>query len=74
MGIIKNPKTKRTTTYTLKPNDIAKLIAADLQVPESEIEVEYVIQEVGGDLMDRYPGHNEVTKIRVTHNSKDTSQ
>lgn len=66
MSIIKGNK-KTTVTYEIKPEDIKRLIAQDLEVPESEISVDFVIQEVGGDPMDRFPGVKTVTKIRITH-------
>lgn len=56
----------KTATYEFDLNEIKELIAADLDVPESAVSVEYVIQEVGGDPMDRYPGTKQVTKVRVT--------
>jgi hypothetical protein len=55
-----------TSTYEFSLDDLRALIAADLSVPTSSVTVEYVIQEVGGDPMDRYPGHKQVTKIKVS--------
>lgn len=70
MGIINQNNKDITTTYSLKPKQIKQLIADDLKVPIDEIEIDFIIEEVGGDMMDRYPGHNEVTKITVTHIKK----
>lgn len=56
----------KTTTYEFDLNEIKGLIVSELCVPESAVTVEYVIQEVGGDPMDRYPGTKQVTKVRVT--------
>lgn len=53
----------------IAPEQLVKLIAQDLEVPEDKIEVKYVISEVGGDPMDRYRGTPQVTKIEVTINS-----
>lgn len=70
MGIINQNNKDITITYSLKPKQIKQLIADDLKVPIDEIEIDFIIEEVGGDMMDRYPGHNEVTKIKVTHIKK----
>ena len=55
----------KKTTYEFALEDMEKLIAAELNVQVSTVTVEYVIQEVGGDCMDR-GGYDKVTKIRVT--------
>ena len=57
--------TAKTTEYEVTPEEIAKLIAKDLNKPVEKVRVEFVIGEVGGDPMDRYPGTKTVTKIRV---------
>lgn len=54
------------TTYEFSTASIVGLIAADLNVKEENVKVHFVIQEVGGDPMDRYRGTNTVTKIQVT--------
>lgn len=54
-----------TTVYEVSLEDMRKLVAADLGVPESRITVDYVIEEVGGDPMDRFPGYKQVTKVRI---------
>jgi len=59
----------KTTEYSFSPAEIKKLIAKDLEVGESKISVQYVIREVGGDAMDRYPGTPTVTSINVTINN-----
>ncbi len=56
----------KTTTYFVDLAEVKNLFASKLNVPVAAISVEYIIQEVGGDPLDRYPGHNEVTGIRVT--------
>ena len=58
------------TTYEFTPDDMQELVAEKLSVPKESVNVQYVIQEVGGDFMDRYPGTPTVTKIRVTVKSK----
>lgn len=65
MGILKGSQT-RTTVYEFTPEDLRALIANDLYEDKCDITVEYVIQEVGGDPMDRYSGTKQVTKIKVT--------
>lgn len=59
---------KRTFEY--KPEEIKKLIASDLKVSPDCVEVDFIIQEVGGDPMDRFPGRDEVTKINVVVTEK----
>jgi hypothetical protein len=61
-GILKS----KILTYEFGLDEMKALIAADLKVHVDRIDVTYVIQEVGGDPMDRFPGHNQVTKVRVT--------
>ena len=61
MAILKS----KTTRYEFSLDELKKLIAQDMKVPVEAIHVNYVIQEVGGDPMDRYPGIKEVTKIEV---------
>jgi hypothetical protein len=58
------------TTYTLSPADLKSVIANDLKVSSDNLSINFVIQEVGGDPMDRYPGRNEVTKIVITYTEK----
>jgi hypothetical protein len=41
------------------------LIALDLGVASDKVTVDYVIEEVGADPMDRYRRTDKVTKIRV---------
>lgn len=61
MAILKS----KTTRYEFSLDEMKKLIAQDMKVPVEAIHVNYVIQEVGGDPMDRYPGIDTVTKIEV---------
>lgn len=63
-GILKSS----VETYEFGLDQMKELIAADLQVDSACVEVRYVIQEVGGDPMDRFPGTKQVTKIEVTVN------
>lgn len=58
----------KTATYEFEADDIRLLIAKDLGVSDDRVKVEYVIREVGSDLMDRYRGTNTVTGIKVTVN------
>ncbi len=61
-GILKS----KVSTFEYDLRSMESLIAADLNVPVNTINVTYVIEEVGGDPMDRFRGRDEVTKIRVT--------
>lgn len=61
-GILKS----KVSTYEFSLEDLKMLIAADLDVFSEDIEVEYVIREVGGDPMDNFPGVKTVTGVRVT--------
>lgn len=58
----------KTTTYEFVPDDIKKLIAESLKEEPKNVKVNFIIEEVSGDPMDRFPGRNEVTKINVTVN------
>jgi hypothetical protein len=61
-GILKS----KILTYEFGLAEMKTLIAQDLKVHVDRVNVEYVIQEVGGDPMDRFPGHKQVTGVRVT--------
>lgn len=56
----------RVSIYEFSLEDVKHLICTDLNVSPNSVTVEYVIQEVGGDPMDRFPGHKQVTGVRVT--------
>lgn len=58
----------KKTTYELTPEDIKNLIADSLREDSKNVEVHFVIEEVGGDPLDRYRGTDQVTKINVTVN------
>lgn len=66
MSILKATDVLNTTTYEFSPKALDELIAKDLGVPLGMVSVHYVIEEVGGDPMDRFRGTDTVTKIRVT--------
>ena len=57
-------------TYEFSPDEIKKLIATELKVDVNKVSVDYLLQEVNGDPLDRFPGVLTVTKIRVTVNNK----
>lgn len=52
--------------YQLTLDEVTKLIADNLDVDVKNVSVEFVIEEVGGDPLDRYPGTDTVTKLIVT--------
>jgi hypothetical protein len=62
MAILKS----KVLTYEFGLDEMKALIASDLKVHVDRIDVTYVIQEVGGDHMDRFRGTDQVTKVRVT--------
>lgn len=69
----KNSIIKQTSTinrFEIVPDTLKKLIAQDLGLDESSITIQFCIEEVGGDPLDRYPGTNTVTKIVVTETKK----
>jgi hypothetical protein len=63
-GILKS----KVATYEFGLKEVTQLVAADLGVPASKIDVEFILHEVGGDPMDRYPGTMQVAGIRVRVN------
>ena len=68
MGIL----TASTQTYEFTLDEMKKLIASDLGVNSSSINVEYKIGDVGpGDPMDRYPAPQGVVGVKVTVNTKE---
>jgi len=70
MSIIKDKNSNTVVTYDITLEQMAMLIANDLGVNVDDITVYYDIREVGGDFLDRYPGTNTVTNIRVTYKKK----
>jgi hypothetical protein len=65
-GILKS----KVSTFEYDLRSMESLIAADLNVAVNTINVTYVIEEVGGDPMDRFRGIDTVTKISVTITNK----
>ena len=61
-GILKS----EVSTYEFSLEQMKLLIAADLNVDPNRVTVTYVMQEVGGDPMDRFPGHKQVTRVEVS--------
>jgi hypothetical protein len=61
-GVLKST----TSTYEFSVEELTRLIAVDMGTTTDKIDVRFVIEEVGADPMDRFPGHKEVTKISVT--------
>lgn len=52
-------------TYEFKPEELERLIAADLGVDAARVQVEFVIENVGYDCRDG-DGFKKVTKVRVS--------
>jgi hypothetical protein len=61
-GVLKS----NVSTYEFSLEQMKQLISVDLGCSPTSLDVEFVIEEVGGDPMDRYPGTKTVTKVRVT--------
>jgi hypothetical protein len=57
-------KTTTTTTIEYPVKEFIELLK-EKAFPGKNVTVKFVIEEVGGDIMDRYPGHDEVTKVRI---------
>lgn len=60
----------KKTTYEFTLDDVKKLFSEALDVSVDRIKVRYIIEEVGGDPMDRFRGTDEVTRIEVTVDNK----
>jgi hypothetical protein len=58
-------KEKREATYIISLDAMKEMIADKLETHPDNVRVTYVIEEVDEDPLDRYPGHREVTKIKV---------
>lgn len=59
--------TSKTTTTTVDyPVTEINRIIGEKMFPGREIKIEYLISEVGGDPLDRFPGRNEVTNVRIS--------
>ena len=62
-------KTTKTTTIEYSVEEFKALLKEKLSQDEEfrgkEMNIRFVIEEVGGDPLDRYPGWDEVTKVRI---------
>jgi hypothetical protein len=56
-----------TTTVEYPVGEFKSMVAELMFAGKRNIKVEFVIQEVGGDPLDRFPGRDEVTKVRVSY-------
>lgn len=59
---------KTTTTVEYSAEEMKQLIASNF-FPGKQVDIKFVIQDVGGDRgdpLDRFPGHNEVTSVRIS--------
>lgn len=65
MGIL-NTQGKTVVTYEFELDAIKKLIAQDMNVPEKELTVDYVLTDVADD---RFSSRSDyrVSKIKVIH-------
>ena len=57
--------TAATKTFEVSLDEAVEMFAEAVGAPKEKVSVEYVIREVGGDQMDRFPGVNKVTAIRI---------
>lgn len=58
-------KSKTTTTTEYPIEEFVQMISSQC-FGNREIKVDFVIKEVGGDPMDRYPGVDTVVAVRIT--------
>jgi hypothetical protein len=57
-------KTETTTTVQYPVQEFIELVR-ERAFGGKDIKVEFVIMEVGGDPMDRYPGVEQVTQVNI---------
>ena len=53
-------------TYTLTPDEIREILIDYLECRGKKVDVQYRIEERGGDPMDRFPGTPTVISVNVT--------
>ena len=58
-------KTTKTTTVVEYPADEFAALIKEKVFGGKDVEIDYVIQEVGGDPLDRFRGVDTVTQIRI---------
>lgn len=63
---ILNTQGKTVVTYEFELEAIKKLIAQDMNVPEKELTVDYVLTDVADDRFSTRPDYR-VSRIKVTH-------
>lgn len=61
----KIPLIPASTTYSLTPKGLKQIIAKAIEVKEEDLSIDFIIKEVGGDILDRYPGVDTVTEIKL---------
>jgi len=58
--------TAATKTFEVSLDNAVEMFAEAVGAPKEKVSVEYIIREVEGDPMDRFPEVNKVTAIRIT--------
>ena len=58
-------KTDTTTTMEIPVDEFNSMAADAMFSGRADVQIEYVIREVDGDPLDRFPGVDKVVAIRV---------
>ena len=58
------PETNTKTTIDYQVDEFTELVKKSL-FPGKDAKIRFVVQEVGGDVMDQFPGTPQVTAIKI---------
>lgn len=58
----------KTTTTVEYPIEEFKTLLQDKLFVRKDVKIEFVVQKVGADPLDRHPGHNAVTSVKISFN------
>lgn len=63
-------KTTKKTIIEYPVIDFIDLVKDKLFGENNNVSVKFIIREVGGDYLDRYPGQNQVVAVHISYEEK----
>ena len=62
--------TTKKTTIEYPVNEFIELLKDKIGMNHAEVSVKFIIQEVGGDCLDRWPGQQQVVAVQISYEEK----
>ena len=62
--------TTKKTTIEYPVSEFIELLMDQIGMNSSDVSVRFIIQEVGGDYLDRYPGQPQVVAVEICYEEK----